>query len=177
MTIAVETIHENHPLIRAEDWRSPLVARLTAGASYADGNATVIDSFKASGSTEESNDSVSLSWSGLGVDYSRCLNTYQESVITEFAALAVACILVHTRARLEITEVTRRGEKVDYWLGKRELLLEVSGTQAGDLAAIRDRKADEQLRVNPFGIGGYVCVSRFDDLSAVLWFYIHFEAA
>lgn len=113
---------------------------------------------------------VTLAWSGLESDYTKCIKTYQGATLTEFAALAVACILCHER-NLEITEVTRRGEKVDYWLGERESLLEVSGTRDGDLEQLCDRKATQQLLRNPFGKAGFVCVARFERPAARLWHY------
>ncbi len=116
-------------------------------------------------------DKLPLEWSGLQTDYERCLRTYQSSVLTEFAALAVACILLNKRAGLEITEVTRRGSKIDYWIGQRDLVLEVSGTESGDLAALCEKKAGEQLLKNPHQKDGFVCVSRFSSRNARLWFY------
>src|SRR5437016_3742829 len=99
MTIPVEKLHQDHPQIRAEDWRSPLVARLTNDAAYSDGNADLSDSFRAK-DADPKDGNLPLTWSGLQTDYERCLKTYQTSVLTEFAALAVACILVNRRAGL-----------------------------------------------------------------------------
>ena len=118
-----------------------------------------------------SNSTIHLTWSGLCEDYDLCMNTYQAPVITEFASLAMACILCKLRAGIEITEVTRRGEKVDYWLGDRELLLEVSGTQSGNVEALCALKAREQLTKNPFRKDGYVCACTFDEPEARLWFF------
>jgi hypothetical protein len=170
MTVPIHQLHEHHPQIRAEDWRSPLVARLTHEATYADGNAVLSDSFRPV-DANPADGKLPLTWSGLQTDYERCLKTYQTPVLTEYAALAVACILVNKRAGLEITEVTRRGDKVDYWIGDRQLLLEVSGTQTGDLAALCDSKATEQILKNPFKKDGFVCVSRFGSPAARLWYY------
>jgi hypothetical protein len=71
---------------------------------------------------------------------------------------------------LEITEVTRRGHKADYWLGNREALLEVSGQQEGNLEALCDAKS-AQLRANPFGKSGFVCVAIYRHACCRLWFY------
>lgn len=169
--VPLERLHEDHPRIRAEDWRSPLVARLTDEAEYADGTGQVAVSLKLKGAGNESYD-VNVSWEGLSDDYARCLNTYQGNVITEFAALATACVLCR-EADLEITEVTRRGEKVDYWLGDREWLLEVGGTKKGDLDRLCKDKAEKQLCVNPFERDGFVAVSRFERPEARLWFFRH----
>lgn len=172
MTIIIDQMHVHHPRIRAEDWRSPLVAKLTADATYADGAIELVDSFRARAESPAEG-ILALTWSGMQSDYERCINTYQASVLTEFAALGVACILVHQRAGMEITEVTRRGDKVDYWIGDRELLLEVSGTQDDDLATLCETKASDQLLKNPFHKNGFVCVSRFALPTARLWYYVH----
>lgn len=114
-----------------------------------------------------------LQWSQLKQDYEQCLKTYQGPVITEFAALGMACVLCEQKANLEITEVTRRGEKVDYWLGDRQLLLEVSGTETGDIDTLCESKAATQLKKNPFMKDGYVCACRFASPEARLWYYAY----
>lgn len=99
-----------------------------------------------------------LVWTGLEKDYNQVINTYQEPVITEFATLGLACILVTRLTGLEITEGTRRGDRADYWLGNKEYLLEVSGQQQGSLDALCTDKA-EQLLDNPYSKPDYVrCV-------------------
>ncbi len=166
----VANLHIVHPRIRAKDWRSPLVLRLLKGASYADASCSVVDSYRSQADGPITGELV-LYWSGLREDFEQCRNTYQEPVLTEYAALGLACILVHCRPGLEITEVTRRGDKVDYWLGDRELLLEVSGAQQCDLDALCRKKAEEQLLQNPFERDGYVCVTDFSTQQVRLWFY------
>jgi hypothetical protein len=168
--VRVESLHEAHPQLRAADWRSPLVARLTDSSPYSDGRGALDVSYRNDGS-EPQESPVHVSWSGLEEDYRLALNTYQEPVLTEFAALGVACILCDCRAGLEITEVTRRGERVDYWLGDRLYLLEVSGTTSGNLADLCKAKAIDQLQVNPFSKDGYVCATRFASRESRLWFY------
>lgn len=169
--VRVECLHQAHPKIRAADWRSPLISKLLSDAPYSDGTCTLAISYRADGSVPAT-EILHLGWTGLDVDYNRCIRTYQETVLTEFAALAVACILCHHLAGQEITEVTRRGEKVDYWLGDRELLLEVSGTSAGDLDQLCADKASHQLQKNPFQKDGFVCVARFTNPTARLWHYV-----
>lgn len=167
--IRVEFLHRPHPKIRAEDWRSPLIARLLDAASYTDGEKTINVSYRdRSGSVQDTRET--LTWTNMQDDYERCLNTYQTPVLTEFAALGVACILC-TRRQMEITEVTRRGEKVDYWIGDREALLEVSGTTSEDIAQLCDRKATQQLQLNPLGKSGFVCATAFHTGAARLWHY------
>ena len=98
-------------------------------------------------------------WRGLGEDLERCVRTHQGPVITEFAALGMACVLAN-QASLTISEVCRRGEVVDYWLNDRQFLLEVGGQVEGGLPALCATKA-RQLKKNPFGKSGFVCVTLF----------------
>lgn len=167
----VETLHQAHPQIRAEDWRSPLVRRLLGCDKYTDGDRILDDTFR-SDSNGPTSSKLKLSWVGLKDDFNRCVKTYQSPVITEMATLGLSCILLRNRAKMEITEVTLRGERADYWLGEKELLLEVSGQQSGSLKTLHNEKAT-QLRDNPFGKDGYVCVANFDERRAILHFHRH----
>jgi len=171
--VNVNKLGEFAPLLRADDWRSPLIRRLLGENTYKDSESKVSDSFR-NRDLQESEKSLLLKWESLEHDFDRCINTYQEPIITEFAALGLSCILVRHRADLEITEVTRRGEKADYWLGEKELLLEVSGQIDGCLNSLRETKAG-QLLANPFNQSGYVCVVNFSSGKAFLWFYQHGE--
>jgi hypothetical protein len=109
-------------------------------------------------------------WSGLKDDFDLRVNTYQDPVLSEHAACGLACILVAERAGLEITEVTMRGDRADYWIGAREMMLEISGHQNGKLEALLAEKKDQLLK-NPFGSDGYVCVVIFADCLACLRYY------
>jgi hypothetical protein len=165
----VNDLHKSHPKIRAQDWRSPLVRRLLTTKSYRDGDCDVSESHRSPlGKCEEQN--LSLEWTELRDDFNQVIKTYQEPVITEYATLGLACILVSKQIGLEITEVTRRSEKADYWLGNREFLLEVSGQQSGNLETLCLSKAG-QLQANPFNKSGYVCVANYETRSARLWYY------
>ena len=169
-SIEISDLHKAHPRIRAKDWRSPLVKRLLGSDKYCDGDCKLDTSYRPPESSSATSGELSLSWQGLKEDFKQANNTYQEPVITEFATLGVACILVTKRTGLQITEVTRRGDKADYWLGDREFLLEVSGQQSGNLDTLCSEKAD-QLLGNPFEKSGYVCVASYDKPRARLWFY------
>jgi hypothetical protein len=168
--IIVETIHVPHPQIRAEDFRSPLVRRLINTDTYRDDECDLEASHLAEGSNEQVVRKTKFRWSGLEGDFKKVVKTYQAPVITEFATLGLACGLVTSFTGREITEVTRRGEKSDYWLGDKELMLEVSGLQSGNLDDLCVSKAD-QLRENPFDKDGYVCVAVYSKQEARLWYY------
>jgi hypothetical protein len=165
----IARLHEGHPRIRAEDWRSPLVARLIGSNDYRDGSESVLSDFLDEAADRREFGLV-LSWEGLSDDFTRCLATYQEIRITEFAALGLCCVLLSEATNHEITEVTRRGEKADYWLGDKEMLVEVSGQTSGDLDALREEK-QQQLLENPHNRSGFVCVCNFQSRRAYLWFY------
>jgi hypothetical protein len=168
--VKVHELHKAHPKIRARDWRSPLVRRLLANKKYADGDCQMEQSFREKEEIVPVEETLSLSWMGLKEDFDQTVKTYQDPVITEFATLGLACILVSERAGMEITEVTRRGEKADYWLGDKKLLLEVSGQQSGNLEDLCAEKA-VQLRGNPFKKDGFVCVANYQERFARLWFF------
>jgi hypothetical protein len=168
--IKINDLHVGHPRIRAKDWRSPLIRRLLGASQYRDSSCDLTESYKSRRALCPVQHTLSLSWAGLKTDFEQTTNTYQEPVITEYATLGVACILVNESTQLQITEVTRRGEKADYWLGDKKLLLEVSGQQDGNLDALCTEKA-AQLKANPFGKDGYVCVANYAQRSARLWFY------
>ncbi|MGE0490542.1 MAG: hypothetical protein AB7S38_15150 [Vulcanimicrobiota bacterium] len=167
-TFDVQQLGSHHPNIRADDWRSPLVIRLLANSNYTDGDRELVVDHRPQGSVPTLCN-FKLQWAGLANDYRRCQKTYQTSVITEFAALGLSCILVTTLAQLEFTEVTRRGERADYWLGD-DILLEVSGTQDGNLENLRESKR-AQLQANPFKKPGFVCVVNFSNCRAFFWYY------
>ncbi len=171
--ISVNDLHLTNTEIRAEDFRSPLIRRLCQSDTYQDGQSEVCNCFRnSSGNIIDS--TLLLTWSDLAEDYKKCLNTYQIPVITEFATIGLTCILLNHNTGLEITEVTRRGDKADYWVGDREAMVEISGQQDGSITDLCDRKA-EQLLENPFGQSGYVCVAIYCKKLSRLWFYLNNE--
>jgi len=165
----VQTIPRAHPHIRAGDWLSPLVCRLLQRVDYVDGDKTLSFSVRSASQIKTEN-SYSFNWQGMKNDVDQIRRTYQEPVITEFATLALACASVELFAKMEVTEVLRRGQRADYWLGDRELLLEASGQQDGNLDKLHEEKA-KQLKENPFGKDGYVCVANYGKALAQFWYH------
>ncbi len=166
--VDVARLHENHAEIRAADWRSPLIRRLLRSKRYRDGNQVFSDSFRPQGGNDIERQ-LDLAWEGLEKDFNQTVKTYQEPDLTEYASLGLACVLLHERAGLQITEVTRRGDRADYWIGEVRML-EVSGQQAGNLETLRDEKA-RQLLENPYKNSGFVCVANYEDRKSYLWFF------
>jgi hypothetical protein len=126
---------------------------------YKDGTAEVSGSFIGQNDSLPTTQALIVGWTGLATDFNKVVKTYQAPVITEFATLGLACGMVAGLAGLEITEVTLRGDRADYWLGDKDLMLEVSGQESGDLAALCDEKS-EQLANNPYGKDGYLFRNR-----------------
>lgn len=170
--IAVATLHEPHPRIRAEDWRAPLVHRLLKQRTYRDGSARLDESFR-SPKAETTPGTLELAWNGMKDDVAKCANTYQEPVLTEFATLGLACVLLTRHTKLTISEVTRRGERVDYWIGdagnRKRFVLEVGGEQSGSIETLSNAKTN-QLAENPWSRAGYICVAVYDSDCVRLWY-------
>ena len=99
--IAVCNLHAAHPLVRAKDWRSPLTIRLLPPDDYHDGSREVEDSFRAASADPPAKGTLDLWWNGLKKDCEQVTRTYQAPVVTEFATLGLACILVENRANRE----------------------------------------------------------------------------
>jgi hypothetical protein len=132
------------------------VVRLTRGPGATD--AVVRVTLRNIRGQEEDHRRLRLRWSAASVPDQPM--GVQENIVTEWAALGLACAVVDLYAGLRIMEVARQGESVDYWVidGEREFGLEVSGTMAEDVAA-RHREKGRQLRRNPYGLDGFVVVA------------------
>jgi len=126
------------------------------------------------GKPGESHRELLLSWSTSGIVRERL--PLQEHVMTEWAAVGIACVLVPLYASLRVLQVTQAGDGFDYWVGdeEREYALEVSGTIEGRLAERHDAKV-RQLQTNPYGVDGYVAVTRFAGPASIFSFN-HWEA-
>ncbi len=86
LAIDVSRLHDDHPKVCAKDWRSPLVRRLLGRSKYADGTASLNDSFRDQDLKEVPGE-VPLYWKGLKVDFDQRINSYQEHILTEHANL------------------------------------------------------------------------------------------
>lgn len=162
-------LHENHPDIVASDWRSPLICKMLGSKQYADGSKEIQDTYSGQDGAEVKR-TLLLKWEGINDEFKQRINTYQAPVLSEHAACGLACILLSERTNKKITEVTQRGDRADYWLGNREMMLEVSGHQTGPLEALNEEKK-KQLLDNPHEADGYVCAAIFSECEASLRFY------
>lgn len=96
----------------------------------------------------------------------------QEHIITEWAALALACVVIAKYTPLRLRAVALQGDRFDYWVsdGQRDFGLEVSGTMEEDIEG-RHREKVRQLLSNPYGSDGYAVAVRF--ASAEILFSFH----
>jgi hypothetical protein len=104
----VTRLHLNHPRITAEDWRAPLICRLLQSRTYTDSTKQLSDSFRKD-TKEVTEGTMLLHWANFKEEFDRRINTYQDPVLTEHATLGLACMLVHQRLGMQLTEVTLRG--------------------------------------------------------------------
>ena len=99
----------------------------------------------------------------------------QSKVVTELAACGIACVLVPLYADLRVLFTAQEGDRFDYWIGddQRQWGLEVSGTVDEDLHS-RHRAKIDQLLKNPFGVSGYVAVTKFSTQESIFLFH-HYQ--
>jgi hypothetical protein len=98
----------------------------------------------------------------------------QRGAIVEYAAVAAAFLMVTNLAQRNITEVTMRGDKADYFLDERKYLLEISGTANAEHLTSRHNEKVRQLQANPFEKDGYVFICCFSNQKAKFSFH-HFK--
>jgi hypothetical protein len=96
----------------------------------------------------------------------------QDHIITEWAALGIACAVLFRYGALRLRAVAARGDRFDYFVtdGVQDYGLEVSGTMTGDLEALHQEKL-RQLRDNPYGLDGYVIVVGFSPAAVLFTFH------
>jgi hypothetical protein len=101
----------------------------------------------------------------------RVVDTYERERHVEFGAIVLAGLLLDAWENKQITRVTKRGSRVDYFVGEspndHRWVLEVGGTDDGSHQAKRTEKL-RQLRESPYRRGplkkgGFVGVTRFGE--------------
>ncbi|MBI3922954.1 MAG: hypothetical protein HY318_16150 [Armatimonadetes bacterium] len=152
----IREILTTHPCIH------PVVADSTAGA-LAHHHISPVE-LKVGGNVVDAR--LEVSWT----TYDESLHTtFQRRDIIEQGAIGVACLLLASYTDKRVTEVAKWGERADYYVGRsegdRKEMLEVSGTDEGDLER-RTREKRAQLLSNPHGKSGYVVTCRFCEPSA-----------
>jgi len=122
------------------------------------------------GEPAQSERTLRLSW---GAESASTLPlAVQQNVVTEWAALALSCVVLSQYTAMRIRAVALQGDRFDYWVtdGSRDYGLEVSGTMEEDIEG-RHREKVRQLLANPYRADGYVTAVRF--ASAEVLFSFH----
>ena len=105
---------------------------------------------------------LTVSWSEITArKAARVQRTEQPKAILERAAVALAALLFAQLAPNGQMQVTREGDRADYWLPPLHCALEVSGTAAPGELARRHREKIAQVLSNPLRWDGYVVVCCF----------------
>lgn len=102
----------------------------------------------------------------------KLLKTVQREVVVENSAVAVAFLLTTHIASCAIGEVTLRGDRADYFLNDKQLMLEISGTENKSLLASRHKEKSAQLLSNPYGKPGFVVVCCFSNQQALFSYHV-----
>jgi hypothetical protein len=99
----------------------------------------------------------------------RSSNTLEREDIVEKGAIVMAGLLLTRFQKKQITRVMARGSRVDYFVGEKpgdfRWILEVSGTDSGNINSLRGQKREQLLeshyRQPPHLKDGFVAVTRF----------------
>jgi hypothetical protein len=106
----------------------------------------------------------------------RSRETLEREDIVEKGAIVMAGLHLAHSERKQITRVVPRGGRIDYFVGERaedfRWILEVSGTDSGNLESLRGRKReqlqDSYYRKPPHWKDGFVSVTRFAPAAATV---------
>lgn len=163
----LEALGEDHP-VAVEAFVPFVISRLQPGTGV--NEATLPVRLRMPGEIQDSQRMMRLFWSADSVPVQPL--AVQESVITEWAALGMACVVLSRYSPLRLQSVAVRGERFDYWVtdGQHRYGLEVSGTMTGGLEG-RHREKVRQLRENPFEVDGFVIAVAFDPAAVIFTFH------
>lgn len=138
-----------------------VIARLRAAAE--DTETELLVRMKEENAPQERFQRVRLQWDPGSAFLN--LPAVQERVLTEWAALGLACALLPQLLGVRIVSVAVEGERFDYRVsdGVTEWGLEISGMMTEDEGEVRERLRLKirQLHDNPYGMPGYVVVAAF----------------
>jgi hypothetical protein len=105
---------------------------------------------------------LQTSWTEETIDKAERLRTTMPTrSLVEFAAVAVALVLVHKLVPLGILNVMEQGGRADYRSTMMKRVLEISGTESLADLGRRHREKVAQALANPFRWDAYVVVCAF----------------
>ncbi|MCI0681434.1 MAG: hypothetical protein L0Y71_04955 [Gemmataceae bacterium] len=105
---------------------------------------------------------LEVSWTEETIDKAERLRTTMPArSLVEFAAIAVALLLVNRVVQLGTLNVIEHGGRADYRSSVLQRVLEISGTESLADLGRRHRQKIAQALSNPFGWDAYVIVCAF----------------
>ena len=161
------SLAQDHPNVPAELFVLAFAARIGAGA----GSETAISVGTRTSSIRGARQRVAWTFvfpnSLNGVDQFR--SGLNDTIVTEFAAIAVAASQAVCALGLRFKEVTLRGERGDYWLedgsGNASGMCEVSGTnRRGTTVGAMFEEKSKQIKQNKKARPCFVAVTSFPRL-------------
>jgi hypothetical protein len=115
-----------------------------------------------------------ISWSEVtAFKAKRIWQTEQPKSIIERAAVAVAALLIAHLLEDGKMQVTREGERADYWLPNQQYALEISGTTQSRLLNRRHKEKTEQMLSNPLRWDGFVITCCFGKRKRLIRWSFH----
>lgn len=170
----IEDITWDHPRILADLFVSPAISRCKKWSQQPFSLTVERRSLPTAGNGKST---IDFSWSLANeADADRVENTLQAQPLTEFASIGLCCAAFSYLNEGEITEVTKRGGGIDYWIDDRRAVLEVSGLDAGSSGALSrlHHRKESQLKGSglfKFGYPGYVYVIVFQIRSSIFSYH------
>lgn len=171
----------SHPTIITAEFVAPMIFRLAANRKeQREGQCEISARFRPTVGGPVQEPAVTITWSVPELDKAdgtsrfrddlrKLRDSKSEWIITQVAALGVAfCLVSQLLPDEQITRVVTPGGKGDYYLnGRRDEMIEVSGTMKRSLAGLFTEKKGQILQ-NKRLTKAYVSVTRFAPLASKL---------
>lgn len=98
-------------------------------------------------------------------------NSLEHHRVIEFAAIGIALLLFPTIVEGKVTQVCKRGEKLDFYVNGNQFMLEVAGrTTTGDIFSTHKVKV-KQAKDNPDEKNFFVFVCSFPERRAIFSYH------
>ena len=171
---ALEDVAEWHPNMFLT---GHLVACAAVLGNYSESPATLevqCENVESTWLGPESSFLLEVSWGEeLDAEAARLRVTVQSRPLVEYAAVALALILVNRVVPLGPLEAMKHGDRADYWSPTANQVLEVSGTETLAELGRRHREKVAQAKANPYGWEAHVVVCAFSEQGHRIRFSAH----
>jgi hypothetical protein len=170
----IEDIFAAHPGLYLEHCAAMAVALLSRHSPSPGEFVVHCEGFEVPGLASVSSFQLSVAWEErTAAAAARVLRTEQTRPIVERAAVALAALLFGRLIPDGRMQVTRQGDRADYWLPQLRRAVEISGTDRPREVSRRCRAKRAQMLGNPRGWDGYVVVCCFSPGKRVIHWSHH----